>query len=75
MTRFRWFALAVSTATVAAVISFGASGLAATHRAHSNYPGPPQLAPAVKTVHGTNYRGPAQHMARISGTHRTNGPA
>jgi len=75
MTRLRWFALAASAATVAAAVSLGASGLAATRAPHTNYPGSPPVAPAVKTVHGTNYRGPAQQPARVSSGHAANGPA
>jgi hypothetical protein len=78
MTRFRWSALAVSTAALATAIWFGASSLAATHTANTpadrNYHGPPQ-APAVSVVHGTNYRGPARTPVRQQTGRDRNAPA
>jgi hypothetical protein len=65
MTSHRWLGLAVSAVAAASVISAGASALAASQPAHTNYHGPARTARAVTSPPGqTNDHRPARSAAR-----------
>jgi hypothetical protein len=74
MTRLRWLGAAASAAAIAAGVWFGASGLAATHVAHTNYRGPARVAHQATVTHHSNYRGPARRPAGAT-VHGSNLPA